>query len=200
MRDNINFWGFVMRRQLLLFMVVTLFLSALLTGCGLMVTNDEAKGENKEEKSSNEEEQGKEAEEAIEAKSAQSTGVQPWYKWDDFYFNTDIPRHQRGGIWFHTKEEHAGTIDDKYKWDEVDVLEIQISEKAYYGYKIVPVSFELQKNNTAEITVQLKPGTWANNDKNAEPARVFIRLNRGTINKDTKYIIKTEDGEILNTN
>ncbi len=104
---------------------------------------------------------------------------------------------QRVGIWYHTKEEHAGNIDEEFDWDEVDVLHIQLSEKAYYGHRIEPVGIELLDNDTVRATLQLEKTDDFETD---EAARVFIKVKRGTFNQDTKYIIQTEDGERLTTN
>lgn len=189
-----------MRKKLIFFTVISFVLSTLLAGCGLISTekDDNTKKGAATNTDPNEEDKS-DSDEPVAAQSAQSTGKQPWYKWEDFYYSNRVPRHQTGGVWYHTKEEHAGTIDGDFNWDKVDVLEIQLSEKSYYGYKIVPVSFELLENNAAKITVQLKPGFNANKN-DAEPARVFIQLNQGTIDKKTKYTILTEDGEQLSTN
>lgn len=101
------------------------------------------------------------------------------------------------GIWYHTKEEHAGNIDEEFDWDEVDVLHIQLSDKEYYGHRIEPVSIEFLDNNTVRVTLQLVKTDELETD---EAARVFITVKRGTFNQDTKYIIQTEDGKRLKTN
>lgn len=173
-----------------IFMVIALMFSLLLIGCGFQA--DPGKGNEKNQADANE--KG----DLTGAQTAQSVGKQPWFEKKQSFYNSP-PRFAKGGIWYHTKEEHAGNIDEEFDWDEVDALHIQLSDKAYYGHRIEPVGIELLDNNTARISLQLEKTDEFGTDE-AEAARVFIKVKRGTFNQNTKYIIQTEDGEKLSTN
>lgn len=175
-------------RKLTIFTVMLLIFSLFLTGCGLI--SDQSKDSEKNKADSNDKE------DLTGAQAAQSTGKQPWFEAMSFY--DPPPRLAKGGIWYHTKEEHAGNIDDEFDWDEVDALHIQLSDKAYYGYTIDPVGIELLENNTARVTLKLTKTDKVGTDE-AVAARIFIKVKRGTFNQNTKYIIQSEDGEKLST-
>ena len=110
-----------------------------------------------------------------------------------------IPYGSKGGIWYNTKERHLGTIArEGYKWDDYDVLMIQLSDQKYYGYEIEPLAIELVKNHVAKVTLRLEDMDV--DEEDAKPARVFIYIyDKGKL-KGKKFLIVDEDEKRLNTN
>lgn len=104
-------------RKLTTFMIIILTFSILLTGCGFLPEQSKESEQSKADP--------KDKENLTEAQAAQSVGNQPWFEKKESFYNSP-PRLAKGGIWYHTKEEHAGNIDEEFDWDEVDVLHIQL--------------------------------------------------------------------------
>lgn len=159
----------------------------LVSGCGFITTSvEKATEENKSEDT-----------DTNQSESEKKEKIQPVeVKFSDIW--TRMPWKSEGGIWLFTKEDHPGNANDLvYSWDEYDVLLIQSGDKKHYGYELKVVSVQLLDAETAKIVVYLnrtnKVGT-----EDAEPARVFIRVDRGVL-QFKKFIVETEDGNKLFT-
>lgn len=154
----------------------------LIAGCGLIPTSGEKpKEESKapETDTTQSESEKKESSKPVEIKFREIWTRMPW--------------RSEGGIWHFTKEDHPGNANELvYNWDEYDVLLIQSGDKKHYGYELKVVSVQLLDAETAKIVVYFNRTNDVGTE-DAEPARAFIRVDRGVL-QFKKFIVETEDG------
>lgn len=131
---------------------------------------------------------------------------QPWFEQIRFKYSWEydvVPRASTGGIWYYTEEKHPGTLDNMddqdINWGKEDILHIQLSNKEYYGHEIKVHSIEYVKGDLVKVTVSLKPDEKGYQAKEEDAARVFIKVDKGSL-EDKKFIVETDEGEKLTTN
>lgn len=113
------------------------------------------------------------------------------------YIPYNFKPRTKGGIYVYTKEAHAGTISDDFKhyWDEKDMLYVQLGNQ-FKGYEIEPMALEKLDAKTIRLVLKLKPTEKVGNS-DADPARKFIRVPKGSLN-GYSFEIVDESGKQLN--
>ncbi|SFS64787.1 hypothetical protein [Marininema halotolerans] len=110
--------------------------------------------------------------------------------------NWDTPWKSEAGVWYFTKEDHPGNLEDYEDFEDEDVLLIQVGNKEYQGYELEPVSVQLVDAETAKVVVDLDKGR---DSEDHSPPRTFLQVDRGVL-KYKKFLIESEDGKQLTTN
>jgi hypothetical protein len=109
------------------------------------------------------------------------------------YFS--LPPRPSGGVWYYTKEDHAGNLERVAKWDREDMIFVQVPDREYYGYIAKPVSLKKQGKDVVHITLRLEKDDSA---KSYLPPRTIISVAKGSIDpKSVKFRVTTEGGENL---
>lgn len=123
-------------------------------------------------------------------------GAEVWFENIPYLQTSDtFPYRMNGGIWPNTKDNHSGNIDDAFDWNEDEVLYIQLKDKKYNGYEVVPVAVEQIGTEVLKIILQLKETDQSGANK-AKPARVFIRFKKGALYQK-RFLVVDEIGKTL---
>ncbi|SEM98992.1 hypothetical protein [Lihuaxuella thermophila] len=106
-----------------------------------------------------------------------------------------IPPRPAGGVWYYTKDDHAGNLEGVAKWEREDMIFVQVPDREYYGYIARPVSLKKQGKEVVQITLKLEKGDWV---ATKLPPRTIISVAKGSIDpKSVKFRVTTESGENL---
>jgi hypothetical protein len=125
-------------------------------------------------------------------------GAEVWFEPITYPPSEDkYPIRSKGGIWPNTKENHTGSIDDDFDWNQDEVLYIQLNDPKYKGYETIPVAVEQIGTEVLKISLQLKETDDAG-AKTAKPARVFIKFKKGALYQK-RFLIIDEAGKTLKT-
>lgn len=106
-----------------------------------------------------------------------------------------LPPRPAGGVWYYTKEDHAGNLERVAKWDREDMIFVQVPDREYYGYIAKPVSLKKKGKDVVHITLRLEKDDLV---ENYLPPRTIISVAKGSIDpKSVKFRVTTEGGENL---
>ncbi|SFJ73272.1 hypothetical protein [Thermoflavimicrobium dichotomicum] len=179
--------------QILMMALVLVFI---VSGCGLLPKGTGEESKTSDSKNSSQSSNSSNSSQAMPAKE-----TYPEITFETKYFTFDeVPARGSGGIWYYTKEQHAGNLDKQFTWDQNDVILIQASDKKLYGKKLIPTAIEKKADDLINIKVNIADYTYSDpgipSMYKEYPARCFIVIPKGSINsKKAKFSITSETGE-----